>query len=347
MAPGKWIFSIVLCASLQAQDLAAKMDAALTEAANQKRFMGTALVAKGGKILLEKGYGMADLELEVANKPEMKFRLGSITKQFTAAAIMQLQEQGKLSVSGLACQYVDDCPEAWKAVTIHHLLSHTSGIPSYTSMPGFIKPQSIRIPMKPLEIVMLSRNKPMDFQPGEGWLYDNSGYLFLGYIIEKITGGTYASYMEKNIFGRLGMQDSGYDVTSKVMKNRAKGYGRGPEGFRNSDYIDMTLPHAAGSLYSTVHDLYLWDRALYTEKVVSKKSYEAMTTVVRRNYGYGLQLGTFENHKQVAHGGGIPGFGTWIGRFPDDDAVVIVLSNMEGPAAATMSKQLAGLLFAK
>ena len=332
-------------AAIHGQEAGLKMDEALTAAARQQRFMGTALIAKGGKIILEKGYGMADIELEVRNTPDKKFRLGSITKQFTATAIMQLQEQGKLNVSDLACKYVDDCPEAWKAVTIHHLLSHTSGIPSYTKMPEFTKPQFMRVPLKPLEIVMLSRNKVLDFQPGEGYLYDNTGYLLLGYIIEKVTAGTYASYLQTHIFEPLGMKDSGYDDTRAILKGRAKGYGRGPEGFRNADYIDMSLPHAAGSLYSTVRDLYLWDRALYTEKILTKQSYAAMTTVVRLDYGYGLALAPAFERRQVAHGGGINGFVSWIGRFPDDDAVVIVLSNFDGANLGGLTKQLGAILF--
>ena len=335
---------LLLAGAVYAQDTGARMDDVLSSAASQKRFMGTALVARGGKIILEKGYGMADIELEVPNTPDRKFRLGSITKQFTAAAIMQLQERGKLSVSDLACKFIDDCPEAWKAVTIHHLLSHTSGIPSYTSMPEFPKPQFMRLPLKPLEILMLTRNKPLDFQPGEGYLYDNTGYLFLGCIIEKVTGGSYAKYLQTHIFEPLGMKNSGYDDTRAILKGRAKGYSIGPQGLRNADYLDMSLPHAAGALYSTVRDLYLWDRALYTEKVVSKKSYDSMTRVVRRDYGYGLGLAPAFNRKQVAHGGGIHGFSSWIGRFPDDDAVVIVLSNFDGGNPAALAKQLGGIL---
>ena len=185
-----------------AQDTGAKLDAVLTEAAGQLKFTGTALVAKGGKIFLEKGYGMAEVELDVPNTPAMKFRLGSITKQFTAAAIMQLQEQGKLSVSDLACKYIEDCPEAWKTVTIHHLLTHTSGIPSYTGMPEFPKPQMMRMPLKPLEILMLTSKKNLDFKPGEGYLYDNSGYIFLGCIIEKVAGVSYAEYLKSTSLSR-------------------------------------------------------------------------------------------------------------------------------------------------
>jgi D-alanyl-D-alanine carboxypeptidase len=341
------LFAVVLLSAgaVHAQDAGVKMDEVLSAAASKQQFMGTALVAKGGKIILEKGYGMADIELDIPNTPDKKFRLGSITKQFTATAIMQLQEQGKLSVSDFACKYLDDCPEAWNAVTIHHLLSHTSGIPSYTASLEFSKPQFMRVPLKPLEIVMLSRNKPLDFQPGEGYLYDNTGYLLLGYIIEKVTAGTYASYLQKHIFEPLGMKDSGYDDTRAILKGRAKGYSRGPQGFRNADYLDMSLPHAAGSLYSTVRDLYLWDRALYTEKILSKQSYEAMTKVVRRDYGYGLALAPAFDRRQVAHGGGINGFSSWIGRFPGDDAVVIVLSNFEGANASALAKQLGGILF--
>ena len=202
--------------------------------------MGSVLVAKGGAVLLEKGYGLANVELDVPNTPATKFRLGSITKEFTATAILQLQEQSKLSISDLVCKYVENCPEAWKAITIHHLLTHTSGIPSYTDDPKFRKPDFMRVPMKPLDIVMLSKDKPLEFQPGEKWKYDNTGYVFLGYIVEKVSGESYADYVKKHIFGPLEMDDTGYDDTRAILKGRAAGYARGgPAGYLNADYVDM------------------------------------------------------------------------------------------------------------
>jgi D-alanyl-D-alanine carboxypeptidase len=328
-----------------AEDLRTKMDAYLEAYSKVKGFMGTALVAQGGKVILDKGYGFANVELNVPNTPSNKFRLGSITKQFTAAAIMQLQEQGKLSVSDPACKYIDNCPDTWKPVTIQHLLTHTSGIPSYTSMPTFPTPKFMRIPMTPLEVLMLTRDRPLEFQPGEKWVYDNSGYIFLGCIIEKVSGQKYADYLKEHIFDPLDMKDSGYDDTRAILTGRAAGYDRGPKVYRNADYLDMSLPYAAGSLYSTVDDLYRWDRALYTEKVVSKKSYQAMITPVKNNYGYGLMVAPVAGRKHVGHGGGINGFSTCIDRFPDDDAVVIVLSNVLQANACRIGGGLASMVF--
>jgi D-alanyl-D-alanine carboxypeptidase len=308
-------------------------------------FIGSVLVAKRGEVLLERGYGMADLELEVPNSQNTKFRLGSITKQFTATAILQLQEQGKLSIHDLGCKYFDGCPESWKKITVEQLLSHTSGIPSYTDDKEFMKPRFMRVPLTPPEILLLSKDKPLEFEPGSKWKYDNSGYIFLGVIIEKVSGEKYADYLKKHIFGPLSMGDSGYDDTAAILKNRASGYAPSGVGFVNAAYLDMSLPYAAGSLYSTVEDLYRWERSWSTDKVLSKASRERMTTVVKNNYGFGLSMEPMFSHKQVAHGGGINGFSTYLGRFPDDDVVVIVLSNCVAGNAGAVAHALAGTLF--
>ncbi len=329
----------------QAQDLASKLDAVLSGYQKNRSFVGSALIAKGGKVILEKGYGLASVELDVPNGPDTKFRLGSITKQFTSTAILQLEEQGKLSVTDTACKYLPECPETWKAITIHQLLSHTSGIPSYTDGPDFAKPKMMRIPLKPVEILMLTKDKPLEFQPGEKWKYDNSGYIFLGVIVEKVSGEKYADYLKKHIFGMLDMNDSGYDDSNIILKNRAQGYRSVTDGFRNADYLDMSLPYAAGSLYSTVNDLYRWDRALYSDKVLTKASREKMWTPVKNDYAYGWAVGQAYKHKQIAHGGGINGFSTFIARYPDDDAFVVVLSNNERSAAGAIAGGLAGILF--
>src|SRR5690348_545412 len=341
-------FLVVLCAWVRmapAQDMAAQLDHILAGYQQNRAFIGSALVAKGGKVLLEKGYGMANIELGVPNGPDTKFRLGSITKQFTSAAILQLEEQGKLSVNDLACKYVSECPDTWKTITIHQLLTHTSGIPSYTDGGEFMKPAMMRIPRTPLEVLLLTKDKPLEFQPGEKYKYDNSGYIFLGVIIEKVSSEKFADYLRKHIFGPLDMQDSGYDVTAEILKNRAAGYAPQPGGgFRNAEYIDMSLPYAAGSLYSTARDLYRWDRSLYTEKVLSKASKEKMWTPVKNNYGYGWGINV-RGRKQVSHGGGINGFSTFIARYPDDDAFVVVLSNNQQANAGAIAAGLAGVMF--
>src|SRR5258708_33513137 len=210
----------------QAQDLAPKLDAILSGYQKNRAFIGSALIAKGGKVIFEKGYGMANVELDVPNGTDTKFRLGSITKQFTATAILQLEEQGKLSVTDTACKYLPECPETWNAITIHQLLSHTSGIPSYTDGPDFAKPKMMRIPLKPVEILMLTKDKPLEFQPGEKWKYDNSGYIFLGVIVEKVSGEKYADYLKKHIFGMLDMNDSGYDDSNIILRSEERRVGK-------------------------------------------------------------------------------------------------------------------------
>jgi CubicO group peptidase (beta-lactamase class C family) len=324
---------------------AAKMDAVAKAYAEKKGFMGSVLVAKSGTVLFEKSYGMADLEWDVPNTPDAKFRLGSITKQFTATAILQLQEKGKLSVDDPITKYVEGAPEAWKGITIHHLLTHTSGIPSYTDSPDFPKPKFMRLPLSPLEIVMLSKDKPLEFQPGDKFKYDNTGYVLLGYIIEKVTGEKYGEYVQKHIFDALDMKDTGYDWSRTVLKHRASGYSWGGKSYLNADYLDMSLPHAAGSLYSTVRDLYRWDQSLYTEKVLSKKSLNRMFTPVKNDYAYGWIVTQGKDRTRITHGGGINGFSTMITRYPEQQTVVIVLSNVENGDSNGVATRLANILF--
>ncbi len=339
------LFSASLIGADPPVDITARLDHVVAAFQSHRHFMGTVLVAKSGKILLDKGYGMADLEWSVSNTPDAKFRLGSITKQFTATAVLQLANQGKLSVQDPACKYFEGCPETWKKITIHQLLSHTSGIPSYTDDPGFVKPQFLRVPKSPSEVLLLSKDKPLEFTPGTQWKYDNSGYTFLGIIIEKASGEKYSDYVKKHIFDPLGMSNTGYDETAVVLPHRASGYQPCGEQLCNSDYIDMALPYSAGSLYSTVDDLYKWDRALYGDKILSKSSRDLMFTPVMHDYGYGWMLGKMANHKQIGHGGGIPGFSTYIARFPDDDAAVIVLCNNIASPAQEIASALSATLF--
>ena len=337
-----WTAALVLA---QNADLASRLDHVLDAYQQNRHFIGSALVAKDGKVVIEKGYGFANIEWSIPNTPDTKFRLGSITKQFTATAIMQLAEQGKLSVDDRACKYVDNCPEAWKPITIHQLLTHTSGIPSYTSQEFMGAPKTVRAPLSPVDVLMLTRDKPLDFAPGSDWRYDNSGFVFLGVIVEKVSGEKYADYLQKHIFGPLDMQSTGYDDTRSILKNRASGYQPGPGGLVNSDYIDMSLPYAAGSLYSTVRDLYRWDRALYTEKVLKQSSKEKMFTPYKHDYGYGLMLQPIANHTQIGHGGGIFGFATYIARFPKDDTFVVVLSNAVNANPQAVATALAATMF--
>jgi len=322
----------------------ATADEYLSRLVKDKQFSGAALVVRDGKVVLSKGYGMADLENDIANSPQTKFRLGSITKQFTATAIMMLQERGKLSVQDPACKYLENCPEAWKAVTVRHLLTHTSGIPSYTGLPDFRKTMSM--PATLAELTDRFRNRPLEFQPGEKFSYNNSGYILLGSIIEKVSGEDYESFLRRNIFEPLKMASTGYDHTSEVLKGRASGYLLNGDKLDNAPFLDMSLPHAAGALYSTVEDLYLWDQALYSEKLLSKKSFAEMYTPFKNNYAYGWGVNDQYGMRRISHGGGINGFATFIARYPEQQSTIIVLSNFQHSSPAFISDRLARIFFA-
>jgi len=258
-------FLIAACAlagaALWAGELADRLDERVNEAVKAGRFSGAVLVARDGKVLLSKGYGLANAELGAANTPQTKFRIGSMTKQFTAMAFMLLEEKGKLKTSDPVCRFVTECPEAWRNITIHHLLTHTSGIPSFTSFPDYTLTMSQRSPVS--RTVERFKNKPLVFEPGSKWEYSNSGYVLLGYILEKVAEQDYGAFLQRNIFEPLGMSSTGYDDPTPILKNRASGYARRAGQRVNASYIGMTIPHAAGALYSTVEDLYRWDQALY------------------------------------------------------------------------------------
>jgi CubicO group peptidase (beta-lactamase class C family) len=312
---------------------------------NQKRFIGSVLVARDGKVVFRKGYGMANVELDVPNAPETRFRLGSITKQFTAAAILLLQERGKLNVTDPICKYFDPCPSAWSEITIHHLLSHTGGVPNFTSFPDYMP--KMMLPVTTTEMIARFKDKPLDFKPGEKWNYSNSGYFLLGAIIEKASGESYETFLQKNIFDPLKLTGTGYDHFDAILKHRATGYSMSKGKMVNSAFLDMRQPYSAGSLYSTVEDLFRWNEALFEGKVVSAKSFEMMTTPVKNNYAYGLGVETKFNRKMVTHGGGINGFSTFIARFPDEKVTIVVLRNADYgiPGPGRISQDLAAILF--
>jgi CubicO group peptidase (beta-lactamase class C family) len=335
-----------LCVCASAQDMTAIQD--YIRAQTQAGFMGSVLIAKAGQALLEWGVGMESVELHTPNKPATRFRIASLTKQFTATSIMQLQEAGKLHVEDLACQYIDNCPDAWKNITIYQLLTHTSGIYDPWWIPQSYSPEFMRVPLDPLQLLMVTRDIPLVFAPGTSFRYSNSNFIFLGVIIEKVAGVKYADYLQKHIFEPIGMTNTGYDVTTNVLTDRAAGYNTGPSGLYNADFIDMSLGFAAFGLYSTVGDLYLWDRALYTDTLLTKASRDAMYTPSAANpaYGFGWDIATWSGHKEIGHVGDVNGFLSCIARFPDDDATIIVLSNNESEDSYLIARDLAAILFA-
>jgi len=301
------------------------------------------IVRRAGGTLLRKGYGLANLELGVANEPDMIFRLGSMTKQFTAVAILLLAEDGKLSLRDDITKYFPAFPTGGKTITIEHLLTHTSGLPSYTDQEEWQK--LWRQDLSVQEILDLTKDKPSEFAPGERWKYCNTGYVMLGGIIEQVSGQTYGDFLRDRLFKPLGMHRTGYDSTERDIPHRVPGYQQGQDGFINAPYLSMTQPHAAGALISTVDDLAVWNDALFAGKVLKKELLDQAFTPFKTTggmstgYGYGWMIGTLRGHRTVEHGGGIMGFVTYGLALPDDGIYVAILSN--GIAQGRSPEQLA------
>jgi CubicO group peptidase (beta-lactamase class C family) len=326
--------------------LVSELDSTLADLARQSLFTGSVLIAQHGKVLLSQGYGLADRKQNIPNTPQTRFRLGSLTKQFTAMAILILEAQGKLNVKDLICKYISDCPSTWAAITIHQLLTHTSGIPDLFSVVNW--PEIRATPSTPLETMARFKDKPLDFQPGESWSYSNSGYIVLGHIIEQASGQTYEDFLQKSIFTPLNLRDTGYEHNSSGL---AVGY---PDRYSKvpAAYVDMSIPFAAGSLYSTVEDLYRWEQVLSTEKLVPKayldEMFAAQALIPNGNgaaYGYGWAIWTENGRLINTHSGGIEGFVTVITRYPNNQVTLIVLSNQQDLDDGTIGRILSRKIF--
>ena len=320
------------------------------------QFNGSVLVAEKGRIIFKDGFGEANKEWDIPNKADTKHRLASISKQFTAMAIVQLAAENQLKLDATITNYLPDYPKGnGNIITIHHLLTHTSGLPNYTSFPNYR--EMMLKHHNPMDIVKSFADLPLDFTPGAEYAYSNSGYALLGAIIEKVTGKTYEQVLQEQIFSPLKMNNTGYDNNSTILKNRASGYYKNVNSFVNAGYINMTAAYAAGALYSTVEDLYIWDQALYTEQLAPKKYmnllFEKHTPARGGHYGYGWEMGrmrignTKEESKTIAHSGGINGFNTKITRFPSDQSVVILLNNTSGAPLYDMTSAIKGILHGK
>lgn len=308
------------------------------------------LIYKNGEVIYRKALGNANLELGIAMTPVNVFEIGSITKQFTAISILMLMEQGKLNLDDEITKFIPDYPTSDKTITVHHLLNHTSGIKSYTSMESFMK--NARIDMTPTELINVFKNEPMDFDPGENFLYNNSGYILLGYIIEVVSEQSYADFIEKNIFGKLGMKKSYYGSMSKLIKNRASGY-QNRNGYINADYLSLTLPYAAGSIMSTVDDLLIWQKALNTNQLITHTSYEkaihgsTLNDGEHISYGYGLMEGDINGSVSISHGGGIFGYTTHGIYLPEEDVFVSILTNCSCNSPSGVTNKIAALVIGK
>jgi CubicO group peptidase (beta-lactamase class C family) len=332
---------------------AAQIDAYILKYVESGLFNGSILVAKEGQVILKKGYGMANFEWNLPNTSDTRFRIGSITKQFTAALILQLVEEGQLLLED---KLADRLPyyrkDTGSKITIHELLNHTSGIPSYTNVPNIIKEHG-RKTMALRDLVTTWCSGDLEFEPGARFAYNNSGYVILGAIIEETTGKSYEQVLAERILGPLGMESSGYDHSETVISRRAGGYDKRLDGFRNAEFVDMSLPHAAGALYSTVEDLFVWDQALQGTKVLSEASKSKMFAPGSNNYGYGWYIRTAPVGPEKAartvlqHGGSIPGFGSWFVRLPEDGTVIILLNNTGGAPLTAISQGIGDLLYGR
>ena len=334
---------IVWSVPCNAQNFATRADKYVAAYVEQGKFMGAVLVARDGRVLFERGYGLADIAWNVPVTPQTKFNIASLTKQFTGMAVLQLAEAGKLKLDDPVSKYYKDAPKAWEKITLYHLLSHTSGLPELKGLDEFTK--GLAQPYTPTELIATFRDKPLDFPPGAKRAYNNRGYYLLGYVIEQVSGLKYADYIEQYIFAPLGMKDSGYDSTTAITKLRAQGYSVDGKELRHADYVDWSLPYAAGGLYSTVEDLLRWDQALYTDKLLSRKWLEKLFTPDQSGYNYGWFIDSKGGRVKIYHEGSNPGFAAFIVRYPAEKTLVVVLSNLETAPVRPIAYDLAALSF--
>lgn len=288
-------------------------------------------VVKDGKVVKAKGYGLADVELHVPATPQTVYQWASVSKQFTAAATLLLVDDGKLKLDDRVSRHLTDTPAAWSNVTVRHLLNHTSGIKSYTSISNFFK--DIRKDFTQDELIGLVRELPLEFEPGAQWAYNNTGYFLLGMVIEKASGKSYGDFLQQRIFGPLEMATARVNEQLVIITNRATGYAAVSNRLFTSEFVSPSQPFSAGALVGTVIDLAKWDTSLYGDRLLSSANRELMWTPTRlndgktREYGFGWELGTLRGHRFVSHGGGIHGFSTYILRLLEDKLTVIVLIN--------------------
>ena len=353
------VFALALSPSAraaEAPDLGKQLDAEMAQHFRPDQPGAAVLVRKGDQILLRKGYGLGDVDGRRPVRPEQVFRLGSITKPFTAAAILLLAESGKLSVTDDIRKHLPGYPTGGATITIEHLLTHTSGIPSYTDLPSFRELMAREI--EPAALVDQWKDLPLEFPPGARMKYSNSGYHLLGLIIEKVSGLSYAQFIAQRIFAPLQMTHSGYGDDPKLDRVRGyeRGRGRGEDGpARPALPINMKIPYSAGALVSSVDDLARWDSAIAAGKLISKDGWQRGFSRARlkdgstTDYGYGWSLGTIDGRPAHRHGGGIPGFATHFLRVPDQRLLVVVLLNsIPGPFdAGLLTHRLAMIALGK
>jgi CubicO group peptidase (beta-lactamase class C family) len=340
--------SVLRPGSLPAQaapaTVAQRLNTYVSKLARSGSFSGAILVARQGTILLDRGYGLANRSSGRKATPATRMRIFDITRQFVAVAILQLQEEGKLHVEDLACRYLPSCPGRWFPITIHELLTNTSGIPGFSELPGL----ALSRRLTPAQVMAIARRRPLDFAPGQGFGYSETDYILLGLILEHVTGRPLAQVLHDRIFAPLGMAGTGLLRDGRVPSGLARGY----EGTHPAQPVDDTTPWAAAGMYSTVDDLYRWDQALTPGRLISQESLDAMFTryvdvppETEVGYGYGWLVGTIFNRYATFHGGGAPGFEAINLRFPQDGVTMIILSNQALADMGEMETHLVPILF--
>ena len=344
--------SFVLDASAQSK----KVDAYIKSEMRRQNIPGLSLaVVKEGKVIKAKGYGLSNIEANSAATPKTVYEIGSITKQFTAAAVMMLVEEGKVSLDDKITKYFPDAPQAWNHITVRHLLSHTSGIQNHVAVPGYLDIFKTSITSKNFpsrdELVKEFYKLPSEFAPGETWAYDNTGYYLLGIIVEKGSGKDFWQFLDERIFKALGMNATRNTDTRQIVPNRASGYEWVNNKFENRPVLLPFIAFSAGSILSTVEDMAKWDAALYTERLLKKSTLERMWAPTKTrdgalasfDYGLGWFVDNYHGHRIVQHTGGTPGFSSVIYRFMDDRLTIIILSNHADRLLDQLTIDIAGI----
>lgn len=314
------------------------MEAVIQAQAKDQVFMGAVLVARDGRVIFETACGLAQAEWGVPNTTATRFRIGSVTKQFTAAAFLRLAEQGRLSLDDPAGRHVEGLPPAWEGMTLRHLLNHTSGIPEFSKLPDYADRRR-----GPLELEPSLRRLyafPLESVPGEKFRYSNSGYILLTHILERVTGQTFAAFLREQFFEPLQLADTDVDANGAIVPQRAAGYIRPQGRLANAPFINMDIPLGAGALRSTTHDLWRWTEALMDGRVVSADSVAAMTTPGLGDYGLGVVVKTRDGRRYIEHGGSIEGFTAHLRYYPETRITIVVLANVNSPAPPRLADQL-------
>lgn len=322
----------------QNPELAGRIDQIMQARAAAGEFNGSVLVARRGRIVYQRGFGLANVEWNLPNDVNTKFEIGSMTKQFTALLVLQFVHEGKIRLEGHLADYLPYYrKDTGSRVTISELLSHTSGIPNFTSLPGFLDGPASRAHHTPREFVQLFCSGDLEFEPGTRFEYSNSGYFLLGAVLEQISGVSYEQLLQDRIFQPLGMKDSGYTHAEAIISHRAAGYERSASGLRNARYYDMSVPFAAGALYSTVEDLNLWDQALYGERLLPARLRDLLFKPNLEDYGYGWVMlkpaagSAYAGELIPMHGGAIFGFQSLIQRIIQHRELIVLLDNHDSP----------------